>query len=130
VHARNLDATVRFVGGQQPGAVASWLRAADFAVQPSHFEAMGLAAAEAMAAGLPVIASDTGGYRDFISHEKNGLLVPVRDIRALASAISRLAGNAELRERLGREARRSAEQFDETVVLERFAELIDRLAAR
>ena len=130
VREQGLDDSVRFVGGQPPNAVASWLRAADFAVQPSHFEAMGLAAAEAMAAGLPVIATDTGGYRDFISDKTNGLIVPVNDIPALADAISRLASDNALRENLGREARRTAEQFDETVVLERFAELIDQLAAR
>ena len=121
--------SVRFLGGQPAASVASWLRASDFSVQQSHFEAMGLAAAEAMAVGLPVIASDTGGYRDFIVHEQNGLLVPPHDVHALAGAILRLAGDAALRARLGRQARLTAEQFDETVVLERFAELIDRLAA-
>jgi len=127
---RGLGGSVQFAGSQPPGAVASWLRAADFAVQPSHFEAMGLAAAEAMAAGLPVIASDVGGYRDFIVNEENGLLVPVRDVPSLAAALLRLAGDAPLRARLGRAARQTAEQFEQSIVLERFAQLIDRLAAR
>ena len=120
--------SVRFAGAQPAGAVASWLQAADFAIQPSHFEAMGLAAAEAMAAGLPVIASDTGGYRDFVTHEQNGLLVAPKDVSALSQAITRLATDAPLRAALGRRARATAEQFDERIVLERFAHVIDALA--
>ncbi len=122
--------TISLVGGQPAERVAQWLSVADFAVQPSHFEAMGLAAAEEMAAGLPVIASDTGGYRDFVLPEETGLLVPVRDVDALARAIQRLVADRPLRERMGANARRRAEAFDERVVLERFAELIDRLAER
>ena len=122
--------TIVFLGGQPTERVAQWLSIADFAIQPSHFEAMGLAAAEAMASGLPVIASDTGGYRDFVIPEETGLLVPVRDVDALARAIQRLAADATLRQRLGVGARRRVEPFDAQVVLEQFAELIDRLAAR
>ena len=123
-----VSAAIRFVGGVPADEVARWLRAADFAAQPSHFEAMGLAAAEEMAAGLPVVATDTGGYRDFVTDGETGLLVPVGDVAALARAVSRLASDAPLRERLGRAARARAEEFDARVVLERFARLIDTLA--
>jgi glycosyltransferase involved in cell wall biosynthesis len=128
VEQQDLAGSVRFAGAQPADAIAWWLRAADFAIQPSHFEAMGLAAAEAMAAGLPVIASDTGGYRDFVVHEQNGLLVTPRDVSALSQAITRLAVDAPLRAELGRRARATAEQFDEAIVLERFAHVIDGLA--
>ena len=130
VQQAGLADTVRLLGGRPPELVAHWLSVADFAIQPSHFEAMGLAAAEAMASGLPVIASDTGGFRDFIVPEETGLLVPVRDVPALGQAITRLSEDEGLRRRLGVNARRRAEAFDERVVLERFAELIDRLARR
>ena len=129
VDEEGIGDAVRFLGGQPIAMVAAWLRASDFSVQPSHFEAMGLAAAEAMAAGLPVIASDTGGYRDFVTHEQTGLLVPPGDVEALAAAITRLADDSALRSRLGAKARDVAEQFDERVVLERFAQLIEQLAA-
>jgi glycosyltransferase involved in cell wall biosynthesis len=128
VEAEHLDETIRFLGGQPTEAVARWLGAADFSIQPSRFEAMGLSAAEAMAAGLPVIASDTGGFRDFVIPGETGLLVSVGDIDALAAAIRTLAREAPARARMGANARRRAEEFDERVVLERFAELIDRLA--
>ena len=128
VATERLEDRVRVLGGQPPDVVADWLRSADFAVQPSHFEAMGLAAAEEMAAGLPVIASDTGGFRDFVVHDETGLLVPVGDLDAIAAAVTRLATDVPLRARLGANARRAAEPFDEAVVLERFAAVIDRLA--
>ena len=128
VRHHQLEESVLLLGGMPVDQVASWLRAADYAVQPSHFEAMGLAAAEAMAAGLPVIASDTGGYRDFIVSEQNGLLVPPKDVAALSVAIGRLAGDAALRSRLGTQARLTAEQFDEELVLGRFERLVIELA--
>ena len=119
----------KIVGGLPPAEVASWLRASDFAVQPSHFEAMGLAAAEELAAGLPVIASDTGGYRDFIVPDENGLLVPPKDIRALGEAVNRLAGDAALRARMAVHARASALAFEESKVMGEFAAIVDRLTA-
>lgn len=119
----------RFLGGRSADEVASWLKAADFAVQPSHFEAMGLAAAEAMASGLPVIASDTGGYRDFVVPNVNGLLVPPKDIRALGEAITRLVQDGPLRARLAAKAIETATAFDEATVLGYFAQVLDRLTS-
>jgi glycosyltransferase involved in cell wall biosynthesis len=128
IEREGLSGSIRLLGGQPADVVAQWLSVADFAIQPSHFEAMGLAAAEEMAAGLPVIASDTGGFRDFVVPDETGALVPVQDCRALAAAIAHFAADASARARLGANARRRAEQFDERVVLEQFARLIDRLA--
>lgn len=122
-----ITSSFRLVGGLPPDEVAAWLKAADFGVQPSHFEAMGLAAAEEMAAGLPVIVTDTGGYRDFVVHGENGLLVPPKDIRALGDAITRLVQDSALRARLASRARETGAQFDEARVLGRFAEILDRL---
>jgi glycosyltransferase involved in cell wall biosynthesis len=124
-----ITSSFRLLGGQPPAEVAAWLKAADFAVQPSHFEAMGLAAAEEMAAGLPVIATDTGGYRDFIVSEENGLLVPPKDIPSLGRAIGRLVGDPALRARLAAKALATGASFDETRLLGQFAEVLDRLTA-
>ena len=124
-----ITSSFRLVGGVPPDEVASWLKAADFAVQPSHFEAMGLAAAEEMAAGLPVIVTDTSGYRDFVVDGENGLIVPPKDIRALGDAVTRLVQDAALRARLASRARETGAQFEEAVVLGRLADIVDRLAS-
>ena len=60
---------------------------------------------EAMASGIPVIAKNAGGVPEIIQHGRNGMLVPPGDVGALADSIRLLAGNARLRERLGRQAR-------------------------
>ena len=59
----------------------------DIVVVPSEFEGFGLSAAEAMAAGLPVIASKVGGLREVIDDGKSGLLVPFGDIEKMSSAL-------------------------------------------
>jgi glycosyltransferase involved in cell wall biosynthesis len=120
--------SVRFVGPQSTREVAGWLQIADVAVQPSHFESFGISMVEAMAAGLPLVASDTGGSRDFAETEINALVVPPQDIRALATALRRMLTDGELRRRLGAAALMTARRFDERTVLERLAQVIDRLA--
>jgi glycosyltransferase involved in cell wall biosynthesis len=79
---------------------------------PSHLEGFGVACAEAMAHGRPVVASAVGGLLDLVAHEETGLLVPPRDVGALRSALQRLFGNPDLRRKLGAAAReRIREQF-------------------
>lgn len=80
--------------------IATALHATDVYVQPSHVEGLGMAVLEAMACGVPVVASDTDGLREVIEPEKSGLLVPVRDPSALARAVLRLLGDRRLRDRL------------------------------
>jgi glycosyltransferase involved in cell wall biosynthesis len=89
--------------------VTSFLRAADVFVLPSRAEGISNALLEAMAFGLPVVASAVPGNTDVIEHEENGLLVEVDDPVALAAAILRVLDEADLRERLGRRARRTVE---------------------
>ena len=91
--------------GAQPD-VQAWLRAADVFVLTSRWEARALVVQEAMAAGLPVVATRTGGLPGLIGEA--GLLVPVGDSRAVADAVERLLGDEALRRRLSSEARSRA----------------------
>jgi glycosyltransferase involved in cell wall biosynthesis len=68
---------------------------------PSHREGFGVACAEAMAHGRPVVASAVGGLLDLVVDGETGLLVPPRDVEALRAALERLLGDADLRRRLG-----------------------------
>jgi glycosyltransferase involved in cell wall biosynthesis len=126
---QSLAHLVRFAGGQSTREVASWLQIADIAVQPSHFESFGISSVEAMATGLPLVTSDTGGSRDFAETEINALVVPPQDTGALTTALRRLLTDRELRRRLGAAALVTAQLFDERIVLGRLAQVIDRLAA-
>jgi len=79
-------------------------RAAVVAV-PSHREGFGVACAEAMAYGRPVVASAVGGLLDLVVDGETGVLVEPRDVEALRAALERLLGDAELRGRMGRAGR-------------------------
>jgi glycosyltransferase involved in cell wall biosynthesis len=126
--ALGISSRVRFVGGMPQAEVATWLQAADFAIQPSYFEAFGIAAAEAMATGLPVIATDVGGFRDYVEPGVTGDRVPAKDVDALAGAIRAMVCDGNRRRQLGANARRAALRFDDDVVFKQFAALFDRLA--
>jgi glycosyltransferase involved in cell wall biosynthesis len=60
---------------------------------------------EAFACGVPVVTTPVAAITEVVDHERNGLLVPVGDIDALAAALGRLIEDADLRQRLGRAAR-------------------------
>jgi glycosyltransferase involved in cell wall biosynthesis len=81
--------------------VPELLSAMDVFVLPSLWEGFGNALLEAMAASRPVIASDIPPSREVVGHEKNGLLVPVKDSSAIAASIKRLLRYPSLSERLG-----------------------------
>jgi glycosyltransferase involved in cell wall biosynthesis len=98
-----------FVPHEQLGPL--YERAAVVAV-PSHREGFGVACAEAMAYGKPVVASAVGGLRDLVVDGETGVLVPPGDVAALRAALERLLGDAELRRRLGAAGReRIRERF-------------------
>ena len=100
------------------------LRALDVYVSASHTESFGLAIAEAMAAGLPVVATATEGAREIIEENRTGLLVPIGETGAIAQAVTSLLGDSPARERLGKQARRAARQrFD----LERMIDATERV---
>ncbi|MDX6613095.1 MAG: hypothetical protein QOD75_2281 [Blastocatellia bacterium] len=82
----------------------------DVFVSTSHSESFGLAIAEAMACGTPVVASATDGAVEIIAHGTTGLLVPVADANATADAIARLLANEEQRQEIGKAGRASIDK--------------------
>lgn len=98
VKSANLASHVRFIG--EVSNVHAYLQAADFFVFPTENEAFGIALIEAMACGLPAIASPVGGIRDIITDGTNGLLVPPGDETGWLTAIDRLTTDKDLAERL------------------------------
>jgi D-inositol-3-phosphate glycosyltransferase len=99
----DLRGAVTFVGAQPQERLRAWYVAADATVLPSHYESFGMVAMEAMACGIPVVASRVGGLQTTVRDGVTGLLVPDHDPVALAGALDRLLGDPDLRFRLGRE---------------------------
>jgi len=103
----NLGQRVRFLGSRRN--VEPLLQAADCALCPSVWsEAAGLVNLEALACGLPVVASRIGGIPELIADERTGYLITPGDHRELADRIQRLMSDEPLRRRMGQEARSDA----------------------
>ncbi len=93
----NLQDKVRFLGFVEPDKMDALFRRSKLFIMPSLFEGYGIALAEAIAAGLPIVASDVGAIPELIEDGVNGILVPPGNSRALADAIRRLIENPQLR---------------------------------
>lgn len=92
--------------------VQDFLAAMDVCVVPSIEEPLGLVAIEAQAAGTPVVVSDTGGLTEIVTHEQNGLVVPVKDSSAIAANVVRLLRDPDFATQLVANGRASvAERF-------------------
>jgi glycosyltransferase involved in cell wall biosynthesis len=108
------------LGAVPHAEVERLLERASVVVAPCEREGFGLAAAEAMAFGRPVVAASGGALLELVTDGETGLLVPPRDAPALREAVERLLADPELRERLGRAARaRARERFGWDAVIER-----------
>jgi glycosyltransferase involved in cell wall biosynthesis len=78
---------------------------------PTAAEAFGIAAVEASAAGLAAIVTAVGGLKDIVVNGDNGFLIQPGDIQSLSEHLRLLAGDAKLRERMGKAARQRAEKY-------------------
>lgn len=105
--------------GVVPNAVAAF-EEADVAILPSYWlEGLPRSVVEAAAMGLPVITTSSSGCRDAVVDGETGLMVPPRDAKALAAAMKKLAGNPELRQKMGEAGRKFVEnRYSVEAVLE------------
>jgi L-malate glycosyltransferase len=106
VRAREVQHAFTFLGHRED--VPDRLAAADIFVLPSRSEAFPNAVVEAMAAGLPIVASAVGGIMELIADDGTGLLVPPDDPASLAARLRELMADPSRGERLGGAARREA----------------------
>jgi glycosyltransferase involved in cell wall biosynthesis len=110
VASHGLGESVRLLGFRTD--VAEVMSAADIMVHPAEHEPFGRVLIEAMACGLPVVATRTGGPREIVEDGETGLLVDVRSPDSLAQAIRTLHVEAALRQAMGERARlRARERF-------------------
>jgi len=130
IQAHGMTKSIKFAGFRQD--VPGLLQAMDIFVLPSYREGMPRSILEAMAAGVPVVATNIRGCREEIVDGETGYLVPVGDERALAEAILRVLSSPERREALGKAGHaRASNKFREIDVLDRqMAELCRLVASR
>jgi glycogen synthase len=105
------------------------VRAADVVALPSRWENFALSALETMALGRPAVLTTAGGAPEFATDGVDAMLVPPEDVEALGNAIRRVLESAELSERLGMEAAKTAERYDVAAVAPRYQAYFEDLLA-
>ena len=109
-------------------AVPEFMSAIDIFVLPSHAETFGFVLVEALAMGKAIVATDSGGVPEIITDGSTGLLVPPRDVQALADALLRLLMDQRLRSSFSSEARADAlKRFDVTRCVDQLVISLDTL---
>jgi glycosyltransferase involved in cell wall biosynthesis len=116
---------IRWLGWQEKDALPALYRAADVLVNPSLYEGSPNVVLEAMASGLPTVASDTPGNRSVVRDGENGLLFPLAEPTELRAALARLAADRSLAHRLGENGRaRAVAEFSWIRCAESYLELL------
>jgi glycosyltransferase involved in cell wall biosynthesis len=110
VQRAGLASRVVLAGSQEPAQVADFYHRSDVMVLPTFYEGYGMAVAEALARGIPVVATSTGAIADLVGADA-GLLVPVGDETALSTALRSVIEDAPLRARLQAGARQARERL-------------------
>ena len=124
-----IDNNIRFLG--HASEIVRFYKASDIFVLPSFAEGMPNSLLEAMACGLPIIASKIGGVVDVVQDERSGILFESGDMSGLSSAMVRLAKDDALRQRLGAEARkRILEDFSVEGIVDKYIKLYKTVLAQ
>jgi N-acetyl-alpha-D-glucosaminyl L-malate synthase BshA len=113
--------------GKQP-KIVDYLSAADVLLLPSEQESFGLAALEAMACEVPVIASRVGGVPEVVTDGETGFLSEVGDVKKMADDAARLLTNEKLRREMGKRARESAiARYRTDIVIPQYIDFYERV---
>ncbi|MEX0906828.1 MAG: N-acetyl-alpha-D-glucosaminyl L-malate synthase BshA [Gemmatimonadota bacterium] len=119
---------VVFLGKQ--ASVAELLACTDLFLLPSEMEAFGLVALEAMACGVPVIATNTGGVPELVEHGVSGYLAAVGAVDTMADAAMHLLQDRDAWRRFSVEARRAAERFGADAIVSRYEAFYEEVLSR
>ena len=108
--------------------MAGLVKSVDLVVLPSYREGLPKSLIEAAACGKAIVTTDVPGCRDVVEHGVSGLVVPVRDGKALAEAVATLADNRAIRQEMGQAARRRAlAEFDKDIIVRRTIEVYEEI---
>ncbi len=126
VQRYGVEKNVVFTGRLSNAELVRVYKRADVFVLPSELEAFGIVVIEAMASGLPVVASNLGGMKTIVQNEKNGLLFEVGNFRELTEKIELLLNNESLRIKLEENGRKTVQ---EKYSIEKVVDRLEKLYA-
>ena len=124
-----LEKNIEFIGRIPRENTAPYYQEASIFVLPSFNEGMSNAMLEALASGLPLIATNTGGTSELVEEGVNGFIVKMRDSQDLTDRIEILMKDEDLRKRMGEASRRKAELMSWKKVAKKYGELYDKIKA-
>jgi D-inositol-3-phosphate glycosyltransferase len=110
-HTLGVDDLVIFLGKRNQDTLPYYYSSAEVVIVPSHYESFGMVALEAMACGIPVVASQVGGLAYLVKDGKTGFSIPGGDPELLAEKLSELIGDHALRKRMGAQAATYAKAY-------------------
>ena len=121
-----IDDSVVFTGEVQK--IEDYLASADIFILTSIYEGLPLSILEAMASGLPIIASDVGGIRDIV--KENGMIVPVNDEEALIQAMVQQINNLQMRKNMGELSLEMSKQYDISIITNEYETIYQSVSNR
>lgn len=119
----DLQNNIEIIPGVPKNQVPTILRQGDIFINTTNVDNTPVSVLEAMACGLSVVSTNVGGIPYLLEHEENALLVPANNPQAMAAAIERILSEPGLAEKLSRNARCKAEEFDWSVILPQWENL-------
>ncbi|MBI4217005.1 MAG: glycosyltransferase [Chloroflexi bacterium] len=122
-----LAEAVSFLGPVPPEQLPRYYQAADLCVVPSRYESFGMVTLEALACGIPVVATRAGGLMTTVQHGQNGYLFPGRSPHSLARAIEGILGSDSRHRRFRQQARASAAPYAWDIIAHQMRDTYDRL---
>lgn len=127
-HELVIESRVRFVGKLSADEAMATVMQSDVFVLNSTYEGMPHVVIESMALGVPVVATSVGGTGEVVTDDEDGILVRPDDHQALVAALSTMATDLEMRNRLAAKARQRAQDFSAARMLAQTSELLRRIA--
>lgn len=127
VKEHRVEEHIRFYGYVDHADLPRYYLDADIFVLPSLAEGMPNVVLEAMGSGLPVVATRVAGSEELVQDEKNGFLVDSKDVEALAQALITLINHPELREQMGKGAKKMARKYTWNIVTEQYSSLYEQM---
>lgn len=119
-----VDKRLKIIGGVPKEQIPYYLNLSDIFLNTTAIDNTPISLIEAMACGLCIVSTNAGGIPYLIEHEKEGLLVPVNEPEKMAKAIKRILSEPRLAERLSKNSRKKAENFDWKIILPKWESLL------
>jgi glycosyltransferase involved in cell wall biosynthesis len=120
----NIEDEVIFTGRVEPQKIHKYYQAADIFVLPSYTEGLPVSVLEAMACGLPVVATNVGGIPEIITDRVNGFIVPSKNEKELIKKLAALTNNKDYREKFSQKSvEKINDEFNSGKKLKRLVDL-------